>query len=110
MWRGRVTDRADRPVRRHPFAGSTDKGGGQPDQVGIATHGGGLHGCDLVQAETLAEQIKAARERGIAKCPALFPREWRGNRRGERFFRTGDRGLGLGKRCRQGPHAGTTAA
>ena len=37
MGRGRLADRADRPVRGHPFAGGMDEGGGKLDQpmVGI---------------------------------------------------------------------------
>ena len=45
---------------------------GQPDLAGVLVDGRGLDGRDLVLAEALADNIKAARQRGIAEGPVAL--------------------------------------
>jgi hypothetical protein len=102
--RRRLTDRADRPVGRYPFAGGVDEGGSKPDQPAIPIDGGRLHGCDLVLAEAFADQIEAGGEWGVAEAPAAHAGERGDDGGGQGFFRICDLGLGLGKRRRKCPN------
>ena len=51
-----------------------NEGGGEADQAAVAVDFCRLHGCDLVLAEALADQIEPGGERGIAKGPAPLAR------------------------------------
>ena len=69
MGRCRLADRADRPIRGHPFAGGVDEHGGETDQAAVRIDCGRLDRCDLMLAEHLADEVEPARERRIAKGP-----------------------------------------
>ena len=105
MGRGGFADRADRPVRRHPFAGGMHERCGKSDQVGLAVDGSGLNDGDLVLAQAFADQIEPRGEGRISKRSASLPWKRRDDGRGQGFLRIGDCGLGLGERRRQCAYA-----
>ena len=75
MRRGRLADRADRPVGRNPFAGGMNERRRKFDQAALAVDGGGLNRCDLVLAQAFSDQIEAGGKRRLAKAPHPLARE-----------------------------------
>ena len=101
--RGRgLADRADRPVRGDPFPRGVRQQRGQPDLAGVLVDGGGLDGGDLVLAEALADDIKAAGQGGIAEGPVALARERRADGGDQGFLGVGQFALGFGQGCRNG--------
>ena len=100
MGSGRLRGRADRPVRRHPFAGGVHERGRQSDQAAVPVDRGALDGRDLMLAQAFADDVEARGEGSIAKGPLALARERRLDGGGQRLFRIGDLGLRLGE-CRR---------
>ena len=59
MRRRGLADRADRPIRRHPFSRCVGQNGGEADQPGFVVDRRRLHGCDLVPAKRLADDVES---------------------------------------------------
>src|ERR1035438_2932338 len=76
--------------------------GGEPNKPGFPVDRGRLHRRNLVLAQALANNIEAARERGIAEGPILLTRERRADGGSQRFLWVGNLSLGLGQRRRDG--------
>jgi hypothetical protein len=81
----------------------------QPDLARVLIDGRGLDRGDLVLAEALADDIKPAGQRGIAKGPLALVGNQRADDSGEGFFGIGQLSLGLRKGGGNGPD-GLTAA
>jgi hypothetical protein len=58
-----------------PFPRGKREHRGQTNQPGLPVDCGGLHVCNLVLAQDLADDIEPARERGVAKGPVGVSRE-----------------------------------
>jgi len=78
---------------------------GQIDHAGRPIDRGGLHGCDFVLAERLADDIQAAGQRGVAERPLPLARPPGTN--GCRFgvLRIDQLGLGFRERTSQSGEA-----
>ena len=57
VWRCRFADRANRPIRRHPFAGGVNQRGGEADEPSILVDCRCLNGRNLVLAQAFADDI-----------------------------------------------------
>ena len=95
--RRRFCDRAYWPLRGDPFAGSVGQHGGQSHQARFAINRGGLDSRDLVSAQTLANEIEAARQGGVTERAVALAWEGGVNGGGQRFLRIGEFGLGFGQ-------------
>jgi hypothetical protein len=60
---GRFADRADRPISGNPFSQGMYQNRGGPDNAGGLINRGGLHGCDLMLAQSIAHNIQTAGKR-----------------------------------------------
>jgi hypothetical protein len=59
--------RANRPIRRDPFAGGVGQCCRDIDDAGCMVDGGCLHGGDLMLAQGLADNVEPTGERRVAK-------------------------------------------
>jgi hypothetical protein len=100
---------ADRPVRGDPLPRSMRKQGGQPDLAGALVDGRGLDGGDLMLAQALADNIKAAGEGSIAEGLVGLPRERRSDSSDQGFLGVGQFALGFRKRGGDGADRSTAA-
>ena len=65
--RGRLGDRADRPVGGHPFAGRMCQHGGELDEASLLVDRGGLNHGYFLLAETLSDQVESRGQGSVAK-------------------------------------------
>jgi hypothetical protein len=97
MRRCHVAHRAHRPFRGDPFARRMGEHGGEGDQTGRLVDGRSLENSDLMLAESLADDLEAARKRGVAETALRGPCPVGPNNRGQRLFRVAQLGLRLGE-------------
>src|SRR5262249_58419060 len=74
MWARRVRNAADWPVRGDPLARLVREHGCEIYGPARAVDGCGLYRRDLVLAQRLADDIEAARERGVAEAAGSLSR------------------------------------
>jgi hypothetical protein len=77
--RCRLADCANRPFRQQPFARRMREDGRQSDPSRFLVDRRGLHGCDFMRAERLADDIEPCGERGVAEDLIAFARVGRAN-------------------------------
>src|SRR5260370_25110968 len=69
----------------------------QSDEASLLVDGGGLHGRDLVLAQSFADEVEPARERCIAKRAIALAGKWRPYGGDQRLLRIGYLDLSLGE-------------
>src|SRR5260370_8277157 len=99
---GSLADRTDRPVGRYPFTRGVGEHGGQPNEACLLVDRGGLHGRDLVLAQSLADEVEPTGERGIAERAVTLSGEWGPYGGDQRLLRIGEFNLSLGESGRNG--------
>src|SRR6516162_8712677 len=107
--RGDIGDRTHGPFRRNPFARRMSKHSCEAKKAGIFVDCGGLDCRDLMPAKALADNVKTARQRGVAEGAVSFTGERGSNDRNKRLLWIGQFRLRLGKRCRDGADGFTGA-
>ena len=88
-------NRADRPVRSDPFARGMREHGCQIDDPGCLVDRSGLHGGDLILAQSLAHDLEPAGKRRIAELPCAALTASRLNRTDQRLLRIREFDLAL---------------
>src|SRR5258706_14426552 len=86
---GGLADRTDRPIGRYPFPRGVGEHSRQSDEASLLVDGGGLHGRDLVLAQSFADEVEPARERRIAKRAIALAGKWRPYGGDQRLLRIG---------------------
>src|SRR5437016_14464933 len=85
------------------------KHSGEAKKPGIFVDCGGLDCRDLMAAKALADNVQAARQRGVPEGAVSFTVEVRSDGRDKRLLWIGQFCLCLGKRCRDGADRFTAA-
>src|SRR5262245_46262747 len=97
-----IGDGTHGPFRGDPFAGRVSKHSCQTKKAGIFIDRGCLDGRNLMPAKALANNVKTARQRGVAEGSVSLAREGGADRRNKRLLWISEFRLRLGKRCRDG--------
>jgi len=105
--RGYINDRTHGPFRGDPFAGRMSEHSGEAKKPGIFVDCSGLDCRDLIPAKALADNVQAARQRGVAEGAVSV--QGGSDRRNKRLLWIGQFRLRFGKCCRDGANGFTGA-
>ena len=103
--RGDIGDPAHGPFRGNPFAGRMRKNGGEAKETAFLINLCRLNCRDFMPAKALADDIQAARQRGIAEGAVCFAREGGPDGANERFLWIGQLAWALARAAEMLPIA-----
>ena len=102
MRRGGVGEAAHRPIGGDPFAGGVREDRGQIHSSGRRIDRSRLNRRDLLLAEGFADDVEAARERGVAEAAGSLPRPLAANDGNQRLLGVRKLALRFGQGGREG--------